>query len=66
MEINEKIKEVSDNIARQLERDIELFGSSYLEIGELSIKRIDPMTITISYPVKHFHGTTKTTTKPRV
>ena len=53
MEINEKIREVSDKIAAQLERDIEMFGSSYLEIGELSIKRVDPTTITIEYPVTH-------------
>mgnify|MGYP001090199399 CR=1 FL=1 len=52
-EINKKIKEVGDNIARQLEEDIKIFGSSYLEIGELSIKRVDPTTITIKYPVKH-------------
>lgn len=53
MEINDKIKEVSDRISKQLERDIEMFGSSYLEIGELSIKRVDPATITIKYPVNH-------------
>lgn len=56
MDINDKIKEVSDKIAAQLERDIELFGSSYLEIGELSIKRVDPATITIKYPVTHKKG----------
>jgi len=56
MEINNKIKEVSDNIAKQLEQDIKIFGSSYLEIGELSIKRIDPTHIIIKYPVKHIHG----------
>ena len=52
MEINEKIKEVSDNIARQIEQDIKLFGSSYLEIGEFSIKRINPENIIIKYPMK--------------
>ena len=53
MKINEKIKEVSERIAKQLEQDIKLFGSSYLEIGELSVKRIDPTTIIIKHPVKH-------------
>ena len=51
--LSEKIKEVGDNISRQLKLDIKLFGSSYLEIGELSIKRIDPTTITIKLPVTH-------------
>lgn len=53
MEINDKIKEVSYRIAKQLEIDINIFGSSYLEIGELSIKRVDPTTITIKHLVKH-------------
>lgn len=52
-EINKKIRKVSENITKQLERDIEIFGSSYLEIGELSMKRIDPTTIIIKLPVNH-------------
>ena len=51
--IDNRIKEASDNISRQLDQDIKLFGSSYLEIGEFSIKRVDPTTITIKYPVEH-------------
>jgi len=53
MDVNDKIKEVSDKISRQLERDIEMFGSSYLEIGELSVRRVDPTTINITLPVTH-------------
>ena len=52
MDINDKIKEVSEKISRQLERDIEIFGSSYLEIGELSIKRIDPTNVMIKSPAE--------------
>jgi len=50
------IKKASDDIARQLEQDIIMFGSSFLEIGEMSIKRIDPTTITIKYPVTHIRN----------
>ena len=52
-ELQKKIKEVSDNIARQLEQDIKLFGSSYLELGNFSMERIDSEHIVISQPVTH-------------
>ena len=45
MEIKKSIEKVSNDIKRQLEEDIKIFGSCYLEIGEFSIERIDPTTI---------------------